>query len=143
MIVFGIATDEHKRLVLDYLKTIGSVIDTRGSILSGRRNWMALKFKNKLEAEHACGQHSLELTPGIVFGVERLNDNDPKLAENPAIGLGDISTSDSLSLKRKLLEPDAGITENDILLHDRDSNDETKKRSCLERFLCWVLRIED
>lgn len=148
--VYGIPTKEHAELAKEYFGSLGTVVDTRGSFLQGRRNWIALKFESPLQAAKAKSQTDFELTSGIVIGVAGIPDDDPILAETyadeqPLALFGDVP-----AVKRNyLLHTDGGLTEDDVLLETPvvaavDGQTGTlQKRSCFEALMRWILRLDD
>lgn len=126
---------------MEHFRKIGTVIETRGSFVSGRCNSIALKYENRIQAEKAASQNPLDVIPGLTCGVQRLDDNDPMIVRNTTDQWGEIWGE--TSVKRTLATSSKdGITERDLLIHESSESEGVKKRNCLERFLCWVFKID-
>ena len=139
--VYGIHSQEHYNLCKDYFGKLGSVIATRGSFVPGRQNWVALQYESPLQAEKAKLQRHAELKPGIFCGVRGLQDNDPVLMQSTPSSLQEL-WGDNTSTVKRLPTSDGGITEHDLLLGEKEEKDSPKKRSCCDRFMCWILRLD-
>lgn len=142
VLVYGIDTQAHFDLCKDYFGKLGNVIATRDSFVPGKQNWFAVQYASPLHAEKANLQRDVQLEPGFFCGVRRLEDNDPLLMQSSAsIGLNEL-WNDS-SVKRLSPLDVTTITENDLFLGSKEDNDLPKKRNCFDRFICWILHLDD
>lgn len=141
--VYGIVNESHYDLCKDYFGKLGNIIATRGSFVPGRQNWVALQYESPLQAEKAKLQRDVELKPGIFCGIRGLPDNDPVLLHSTTSSSGLEEIWGDTSVKR-LATSEGGITENDLFLGKKEETDlRSKKRNCCDRFMCWILRLDD
>lgn len=143
VLVYGIATKNHRDECLDHFGKIGNVSATRDFFSPGQCNWIALQYESSLQAHRACCQSSVNLQDNLFCGVKLLDDDDPILTQIPASTLEE-AWEETGSAPRKLITTSSGeITERDILLGKKDEDVIPKKRGCFERLLCAILGIDD
>jgi hypothetical protein len=164
VLIYGYSTRAQYDQLLQLAAEWGQILDTRGSCVPGRSNWLAVQYETELQAEKAaCHQHfELQCPEGggrIFCGVKRLPDSDPLLLQSSAL----MDEGGSLWEPRRRQQPALIEQEkpavpapprqqlmppptHDIYLHSArrrvDLGDRPHRGIC-ERLLRWFLSLED